>query len=225
MSSTVDQADQTAATPVSRRRPWVGLLALLVAAFLLLTWPNYLSLDHTRAAIPINPDLRRIQYPLLVLHIAFGSVAMITGSLQLWPWLRRRHRAVHRAVGRIYIFGGVGPAAVVALIIMPMGALTVLGMVGTTLWAAVGLGAALLGVAAVRRGEHDKHRRLIIYSFAAVMAPITGRLMFLVLMAVIPGAENMVGSIGAFGGFWLGWMVNLAIAYWRLRRVPVLAGH
>ncbi|WP_283134446.1 DUF2306 domain-containing protein [Rhizohabitans arisaemae] len=222
MSNHVEQVAQTEPRTTRRRRPWVGLLALLVVAFLLFTWPSYLTFDPATANIPIDPDLYRIQYPLLVLHIAFGSVAMIAGALQLWPWLRRRHRAVHRATGRIYIFGGVGPAAVAALIIMPMGALNVLGMIGTTLWAVVGLGAALLGALAIKRGRRERHRQWMIYSFAAVMAPITGRLMFFVLLAVVPGGENMVGSLGVFGGFWLGWIVNLALAYWRLRRVPVL---
>jgi len=31
-----------------------------------------------------------------VAHILFGSVALVTACLQIWPWLRRTHPTVHR---------------------------------------------------------------------------------------------------------------------------------
>jgi hypothetical protein len=58
-------------------------------------------------------------YGLIVAHVLFGSIAVLTAPFQLWPWLRRRYRALHRLLGRVYIFGGALPAATVALIITP----------------------------------------------------------------------------------------------------------
>ena len=42
-------------------------------------------------------------------HILFGSVALVTACLQIWPWLRRTHPDVHRWSGRFYLFDGVFP--------------------------------------------------------------------------------------------------------------------
>ncbi|WP_283133050.1 DUF2306 domain-containing protein [Rhizohabitans arisaemae] len=223
MSSTVEHRDRRRPTPASRRRPWVGLLALLVVAFLFVVWPPYLTLDRTLSRIPLNPDPGHIHYALVVAHIFFGSVALIAGILQLWPWLRRGHPRTHRAVGRIYVFGGMLPAAVGALVMMPMGALNTLGMIGTAIWAVLALSTTFLAVRAARRRRYDEHRRWMIYSFALALAPISSRLWFFLLLAVVPGAENMIGLVGIVGAFWLNWIGNLALAHWRVRRIPVLA--
>ncbi|WP_433496295.1 DUF2306 domain-containing protein [Sphaerimonospora sp. CA-214678] len=193
----------------------------MTLAFLVFTWPAYLTLDPGQARIPLNPGIE-LHYPLLVTHVAFGSVAMLTGCLQPWRWLRRSHPAVHRTLGRIYVFGGMLPSVVTALVIMPMGALNAFGRLGTTLWGVFALITTLAGYTAARRGDHDRHRRWMIYSFALALAPVSGRLLFFALLA-FPGAVSLIATLGMFAGFWLGWIVNLAIAHWWLRRRPVIA--
>ena len=98
------------------RRPWVAPLALVVAVFLAYSVPPYLTFDPARSRVPA-PAGFAAHYWLLVAHIAFGTVAIVGVILQTWPWLRRTHPVVHRRVGRVYVFGGAIPAAVMAAII------------------------------------------------------------------------------------------------------------
>jgi hypothetical protein len=104
-------------TPRSR---WPGagqaLLVLLVIAFIAYALPPYLTLDPVRSRVQPPPDLPAY-YPLLVAHVAFASVALLTACAQISRWLRRRRPALHRAIGRVYVFGGVLPAGVCGLAI------------------------------------------------------------------------------------------------------------
>ena len=43
--------------------------------------------------------------PWLYIHIAGAATALLVGPFQLLPWLRARHRRVHRWLGRIYVVG------------------------------------------------------------------------------------------------------------------------
>ncbi|HKS47292.1 MAG TPA: hypothetical protein VJT49_19705 [Amycolatopsis sp.] len=49
---------------------------------------------------------------MLVAHVVFASVAITTGCLRIWPWLRRRHPVVYRRIGRVCL-RRVLPAAVI----------------------------------------------------------------------------------------------------------------
>jgi uncharacterized membrane protein YozB (DUF420 family) len=84
------------------RRPWIVPLALLVAAFLILSLPPYLALDPSRSRIPPPADFPTY-YPLLVAHVLCGSIALICVAFQVWPWFRNRHRTAHRRIGRTYV--------------------------------------------------------------------------------------------------------------------------
>ena len=90
------------------RRAWVLPLGLLAVAFLVLA--PYLTRDPSAARVPVPADLPHF-YPMLVAHIGFGTVALLTSVAQVWPWLRRRHPRVHRWSGRAYLFAGVLPGS------------------------------------------------------------------------------------------------------------------
>jgi len=59
-------------------------------------------------------------YPLLVSHIFLGSLVLLAACLQVWPWLRRSHPAVHRWSGRVYVVAALA-ASLCVMIIAPMG--------------------------------------------------------------------------------------------------------
>ena len=64
---------------------------VLTIGFVVYAVPPYLTLDPSRARLAPLPD-NPVFYPLLVTHIFLGSIVLLTGCLQLWPWLRRAHR-------------------------------------------------------------------------------------------------------------------------------------
>ena len=197
----------------------VGVVA---AAFLAIALPPYLGLDPAQARVLV-PEHTPWFYPALVAHIGFGSVALVTATLQIWPWLRRRHPSVHRWSGRAYLGLGVLPAGVSVLAVAPFGlAGGITGQAGNTLLAILWLLTAVAGYRAARARRFAEHREWMIRSVALTFSIVANRLWGFACVAVfVP--ETMGGgpvdparitqAIGV--GMWLSWVVNLLLVeYW-----------
>jgi hypothetical protein len=207
------------------RRPWVAPMAVIAVAFVAFSLPPYLSLDPDRSRIP-PPEHLGWYYPVLVAHVTFGSVALLTCCLQIWPWLRRRHPAVHRSVGRVYVFGGALPAGLIGL---TLGAVSPFGPVArasNVLMATLWLVFTVTGFRMARQRRYVEHRRWMIRSFALTVSIITNRvwgvIWFLVLTPQLDttfhGDQALFAQTVAGLTTWLGWVVTLLIAEWWLER-------
>jgi len=205
---------------------WVVVpLGVVAVAFVAFALPPYLTLDPSRSRIPV-PASFPSYYPALVAHTIFGSVAMLTGCLQMWPWLRRRHPQVHQRIGRLYVFGGVGPAGLMGLTI---GGISPFGPVlraSNVLLAIVWLGVTLTGFRMAQQHRLYEHRRWMIRSFALTMSVITNRVWSVVwylalspqLSTTFGGSETlMVQTIAGLSG-WLGWVLPLLLTELWLER-------
>jgi uncharacterized membrane protein len=203
------------------------LLAIVVIAFLAFSLPPYLTFDPARSRIPVPAEVPGY-HPVLVLHVIFGSVAMVTACLQIWPWLRRRHRAAHRVIGRAYVFAGVLPAGLSAIllgVISPFGPMT---RVSNVLLGLLWLGTAVAGYRAARRRRFDDHRRWMIRTFALTMSIILNRLWTVIGILVLAprldsafgGSEIALRQTIAGLASWLGWVTALLMAQWWLERTP-----
>src|ERR1700749_612398 len=82
----------------------------VVVAFLAYSLPPYVT---GGARVPATFALH---YPLLVAHVMFASVAMVTAVAQIWPGLRAKRPALHRRSGRVYVLMAI-PAAMCAMVI------------------------------------------------------------------------------------------------------------
>ncbi|WP_372508538.1 DUF2306 domain-containing protein [Amycolatopsis iheyensis] len=146
----------------------------LVAVFLAYSVPPYLTFDPAQSRVPA-PAGFAAHYGFLVAHIAFGSVAIIGVILQIWPWLRRTHPVVHRRAGRVYVFAGAIPSALMAATIgavSPFGPVVgTLDVVAALLW----LGFTVAGWRAVRQRRFADHRKWMIRSFAMCMNTLMTR--------------------------------------------------
>lgn len=199
----------------------VAVLGLVILAFLTYSLPPY-TVGDTRV-----PASFAWQYPVLVLHVVCGAVAMMCVPAQIWPGLRRRRPHWHRRVGRVYVAATV-PAAATALM---LGVTTPFGpIVGTsnTVLGALWLWSAIAGHQAARRRDHRTHRRRMLYSATLALSIITNRLwtpMFIVALqplqdTVFGGRERYYIWFTAGLGAWLGWTVPLlAVHMWLHRRV------
>lgn len=65
-------------------RPWIAPLIAIALAFIAFSLPPYLSLDPARSRVQ-PPAPYAWYFPMLVAHVVFGSVAMLTCCLQVWP--------------------------------------------------------------------------------------------------------------------------------------------
>lgn len=195
------------------QRPWLLPLGVVVVWFLFYVWPPYIGLDPSQAIVPIRPNLP-VHYPLVVTHIALGTIALVTVVLQVWPWLRRTYPVAHRWIGRVYVFGGALPSAIIALLITPM---ALAPSVGTTLGGIFWLVTTVMGYIRGRQRRFAAHRRWMLYSFAMALNVIWGRI-FVVLLPLTPfNSDAALGHI--FGAApWVGWVINLIAVQWWLNR-------
>lgn len=168
----------------------------------------------------ITPDNARYfasPIPVLV-HIPSVILYSILGAFQFAPGLRRRRPGWHRAAGWLLV---------------PCGLATVLSGLWMTLFyprlyggdllvgLRVGFGSAVvvsivLGVAAIRRRDIARHRAWMTRAYAIAMGAGTQLFTNLpwFLIAGKPGDTTRALLMGA------GWVINLAVAEWIIRRRP-----
>ncbi len=218
------------------RRSWgrnvaLGLLALFALTALAITWshwgkfdPGAGSQERERVGLSLSPAEHPWYYPMLLLHIVGASVALATCMFQIWPWLRRVHPRVHRYVGRVYVFAGVYPGAVFAIVVQvfwPFSAATVLSqVVPAALWVAV----TTYGVVLRRQGRIAEHRRWMLRSFALTVTALAV-LVIDPLVDLVIGTQlhtRLVGSMDIFlqvkdaNENWLGLVICLVAVEWKL---------
>ncbi len=207
------------------RRPWIGPLLLVAAAFLLFSLPPYLTFDPDRSRLE-PPAGNGLYYPLLVAHVLFGAVAMATACFQIWPAFRTTHRRGHRLTGRIYVFAGVLPAGLLGLYIgwhtAAGPSVRVANLVGSALWLLV----TLVGYRMARQRRFGDHRRWMSRSFALTMSIVLSRVINIVATIVLTpqvdttfgGSDVLMRYSAASIGVWLSPLLLLLLTDWLLER-------
>ena len=167
--------------------------------------------------LPTNPRIDASPAPL-VLHVVSAAVFALMGAFQFPARLRRRHRAWHRRAGRVLVAAGLAVAGSGLWMTLfypdaPGGAVlwTVRLVAGSTMATCL-----ILGITAIRRRDVAAHRAWMIRAYA---------------LAVAAGTQAFTQGIGEglFGTSDLstalsvtsGWVVNLAVAEWIIRRPAV----
>ncbi|WP_410669912.1 DUF2306 domain-containing protein [Amycolatopsis sp. cmx-4-68] len=197
-------------------------LALVVAAFLAYSVPPYLTFDPAQSRVPAPPGFAA-HYGFLVAHILFGTIAIVGVILQIWPWLRRTHPVAHRRIGRVYVFAGALPAAVMAGVIgsvSPFGpVIAAIDVVAAALW----LGFTIAGWRAIRQRRYADHRKWMIRSFAMTMHTLMTRALsplgFLVVMPRVDDKTELILDAATVSGV-LSILTLLLLSQWWLDRKP-----
>jgi hypothetical protein len=222
----------TPTAPPARTRPRVGravpVLLAVVALFLAVELPAYVGFDPASSRVPARPDLP-LHYPLLVAHILFGSVALVTACLQIWPWLRRTRPAVHRWSGRVYLFGGVIPGGLAVLAVAPFSSTGPVSSVGNTALAVLWLVTGVAGYRAARAHRYGDHRRWMLRSVALTFSIVVNRVWlvaYLLLFTPFLGDDPAALAVAAGGAsVWSSWVVNLLVVEWWVLRPPSRRRH
>jgi hypothetical protein len=192
---------------------WAGILYYLYYQI----WP-FLGVPEQLLPVPPHQGFG-IYYPALIVHMSAGTIALLSVCLQLWPWLRQNHPAIHRWTGRAYVFLGAIPGATAGLTIVwfapPNGKLGVI--CSTLLWVST----AITAFVWARKGRYDLHRRFMLYSFAAVINPVLG-VYFFIIWTKLHFTISFVYLIEA--NRWLTWILPLILVQtwlWITARRPV----
>lgn len=148
--------------------------------------------------------------PWLVVHVAGAVTALVLGSLQFLPVLRRA--GAHRWIGRTYVLGclvgGLG-----GLILAPGSTAGPIASAGFGSLAVLWLAVNVLGWQAAAQGRLDEHRRWMIRSWALTLAAVTLRLYLPMVMMLDLPFLPWYRAIS-----FLCWVPNLLVAELYLRR-------
>jgi uncharacterized membrane protein len=163
----------TTATLIQPKR-WPARTLWTVAALLSLGVAGYsarylLHPPRTPAEALGNP----LGVPWLIIHIAGALTALVLGSLQFIPGLRKT--GGHRWIGRAYVVGClVGGTA--GLVLAPGSFAGPIATAGFGSLAVIWITVNVLGWRAARDRRFDDHRRWMIRSWALTLAAVTLRL-------------------------------------------------
>ncbi|WP_192879002.1 DUF2306 domain-containing protein [Ephemeroptericola cinctiostellae] len=197
---------------------YLSLMALLFCCALVL----FTVLQHT----PVNTGVGFLQikqdymqtmpWPIVFyVHIFSSMFALVMGVMQLSKKIRVRHTTMHRWLGRMYVLNVLLVAAPAGLIMSidandgfsSRTALTVLPCLWwyftyTAYWSVI-------------HRDFIGHRNFMVRSFALTLSIITLRLWEMGLMAYVehPPMDLLYPMIA-----WLGFMPNLMVAEWWIRR-------
>jgi uncharacterized membrane protein len=214
---------QPAATkPRQRRvrtqsRGWPVPAALMVLSAIPLT-AGTLRLVQLAGGPDLMPaDDRFTGFPTaLVVHIIGAAVFALVGVFQFVPGIRRRHRAWHRRAGRVVTVTGLavtGSALWLTLFYEPQPGTGDLLYLLRLLFAPAMAACLVLGFTAIRRRDIAAHRAWMIRAYALGLGAGTQ-----VLTEGLGGAIFGTGVVAGDLAKGAGWILNLAVAEWAIRR-------
>jgi uncharacterized membrane protein len=145
-------------------------------------------------------------------HVLFGSIALGLGALQFNRWILIRYRALHRALGTIYVASSV-IVGVAGLYMSFYSFGGVVSHLGFGALAVLLLATTARAYTAARARTIALHRQWMLRSYALLFGAVTLRIELPLL-------------IMAFGEFtpayqvvsWLSWVPNIVWAEWYIRR-------
>ena len=197
------------------RRPWVFPLGVVTIGFLIYALPPYITLDPETARLPVPPH-SPFFYPVLVTHVFLGSIMLCCATLQIWPWLRRRHLRVHRWSGRVYVLTAI-PVGLAGILVAQFPHGGPVQQIGNSMLGLLFLTCTISGYRAIRQRRIADHRQWMIRSFALAFSIVANRIWLVICMLVLGfSGSGLIAAIGV--STWMSWVVNLLIAEWWLHR-------
>jgi uncharacterized membrane protein len=149
----------------------------------------------------------------LVVHIAAGSLALLTGPVQFWLGLTGRSAALHRALGRTY-GAALCVSAAAALVLLAQSRLGPVFITGALTLTLVWVGCTAAGVLAIRRGDLERHRAWMLRSYVAGLAFVIDRAGEPLLVAA--GMADPVARATLM--IWVAWPIPLLLLEFALQR-------
>jgi len=157
----------------------------------------------------------------LVVHIVGATVYALIGAFQFVPQFRRRHLDWHRRAGRVLAVAGMlvaGSALWLTLFFAPQPGTGDLLYIVRLVAASAMAACLILGLLGVRHHDIPAHRAWMIRAYAIGLA--AGTQVFTEgFGGVLLGTDGVRGDLFKAAG----WVINLAVAEWVIRRPRVSA--
>ncbi|MFV2102995.1 DUF2306 domain-containing protein [Micromonospora sp. LOL_024] len=184
-----------------------------------------LRLAELAGGAPVLPDGDRIaSAPVpVVVHIVSVTVFSFLGAFQFAPGFRRRRPGWHRAAGRLLIPFGLLTAltGLWLTLFMPRAELDGDALAAIRVVVSVVMAMSIVvGFVAVRQRDFARHRAWMIRGYAIGVGAGTQFLTQVAWMGAV-GPLTMSSKTGTMAAAWL---INITLAEWIIRRLPVRTG-
>jgi hypothetical protein len=197
------------------RRSWPVPVALVVLSAIPLTAGAFRLIQLAGGPAVMPADHRFSGFPAaLVVHIVGAAVFAFVGAFQFVPGLRRR--SWHRRAGRVVAVAGVlvaGSALWLTLFYEAQPGTGDLLYAFRLVFASAMAACVVLGFAAIRRRDIDAHGAWMTRAYALGLGAGTQAFTEGIAEAVL-GAGELTGDLAKGTG----WIINLAVAEWVIRR-------
>jgi hypothetical protein len=187
----------------------LGLAGLMAITFVVIAALPYRAMFGSQeAARGILQDFQFAYWPRrgwLLVHIAGGLVALLSGPVQLWLGLHEVNMNVHRKLGILYMAGmTVGSVGAMGLAIQTDGGL-IFGA-GLFTLALAWLATTSFAYIAIRKGFVQQHREWTIRSYVVTFAFVTFRAGQVVMVGRGIPLETAIGVMA-----WACWAAPLLV--------------
>jgi len=186
---------------------------------------SYILLRIILIYIPYNTDVgfliikqKEIQIPVykiaFFIHVYTSMLVMPAGLTQFSSYILKKHRLTHSISGWIYATVVVfisGPAGFIMALYAEGGALS---RISFSILAVLWILFTAYAIIRIKKGDVKQHRAFLIRSFALTLSAITLREWKYILALLFDPRPNDLYMIIA----WLGWVPNLLIAEYIIRR-------
>ncbi|GAA3107667.1 DUF2306 domain-containing protein [Streptosporangium carneum] len=214
------RTERTSAVASSAGTSWLVPAALLLLSAIPVIAGTVRLTELTGGAEVTPANARFFAAPLpVVLHILGVSLYSVAGAFQFAPRLRRRRPGWHRVAGRVLVLCGLVSALsglwMTLFYPRPAGDGDLVSALRLVFGSAMLL-AVVLGFTAIRRRDFARHRAWMIRGYAIGLGAGTQALTHLpwFLLVGTPGELPRALLMGA------GWVINVAVAEWIIRRRP-----
>lgn len=148
-------------------------------------------------------------------HIILGGLALLIGWTQFSEGFRDKNLNLHRQLGKTYVIS-VLLSSIAGIGIGFFATGGILSKLGFICLGIIWLFSTLMAYQYIRKGQIERHHKMMIYSYAACLAAVTLRL-WLPLLTIAFGNFVIAYTIVA----WLCWVPNIIVANIIARRILI----
>ncbi|WP_271750682.1 DUF2306 domain-containing protein [Cohnella sp. JJ-181] len=201
-----------------KKQKSLWILFIVSLAVILPFAAPYLTMNPAVSRVELNAA--KLQFPILVAHIGFALVALLTGFVQFAEPIRRVRPKLHRYAGMLYV-ASVGISGILAVALVFYMA-SFAKATGFLMLSGVWLYASWQGYRHARAGAYEAHRRWMIRSFGITLVAVSGRLAMPALLlayallhgfSLPEGREGMVREALEVN-IWVGLLANMIAVEW-----------
>ena len=186
-----------------------GVLLFFIYLMILITL-QYIPVDFNAAFLAVKQnEIQYIHYQIAFFtHVYTSIFVLILGMFQFSDYVRKKYTAIHRNLGKAYIFLILFFAAPSGLVMGYYGNGGMYSQISFCLLAILWFCFTLMAFVKIRKKKYEKHRNYMILSYSLTLSAISLRLFKWIIVHTVELPPMDTYKIVV----WLGWLTNLSIA-------------